>query len=421
MRVLYLVPQAKSPERISAYSFLDEEIQALASAGIDAFVLSGAATADGWCGGVRLLSLDARTSLANRILAPILLARAEGGVARQSLRYPVSSYRAAFIEQVAAGIVRRERIELIHSHFAWPKGLGGAMVAARTGRPLVASLRGTDILVNQAIGHGRRLHPLFDANVRRLLRRADRTVYFSNYMRNQALSLGARPESARVVRKGVDLSLFAVAEDRVALREELGLGPRPMILTVAGLIPLKGVDRILTALGRLRACQDFTFVVCGEGPERRNLETLAAELGLADRVVFTGRVDRETVARYFAACDVFVLASIVEAAGNVLFEAMAAGRPVVCTDAGGPAEYVSDGKTGFVVPVGDDRAIATRLEQLLDNPSLADQLGREGRRRTIDQFEYRRMITDLLDLYREALEIGRRGASVQTAPSAASS
>jgi phosphatidylinositol alpha-1,6-mannosyltransferase len=246
-------------------------------------------------------------------------------------------------------------------------------------------------------------------------------VYFSNYMRNQAVSLGARPESARVVRKGVDLSLFAVAEDRVALRQELGLGPRPMILTVAGLIPLKGVDRILTALGRLRAGQDFTFVICGEGPESRNLETLAAELGLADRVVFTGRVDRETVARYFAACDVFVLASIVEAAGNVLFEAMAAGRPVVCTDAGGPAEYVSDGETGFVVPVGDDRAIATRLEQLLDNPSLADQLGREGRRRTIDQFDYRRMITDLLDLYREALEIGRRGASVQAAPSAASS
>jgi glycosyltransferase involved in cell wall biosynthesis len=421
MRVLYLVPQAKSPERLGAYTFLDEEIEALASAGIEAFVLSSAAKEDKWCRGARLCSLDARTSVANRLMTPILLARSTG-LTRRAVRHPVRAYRAAFIEQVATTIVQDERIDLIHSHFAWPKGLGGAMVRAATGRPLIASFRGTDILVNAAIGHGRRRHPLFDGNVRTLLRQADLTLYFSDYMRTQALSLGARPESARVIRKGVDLSRFHPVDDRLALRQQLGFGSRPMILTVAGLIPLKAIDRILLALARLqRADRDFTFVVCGEGPERRNLEKLSAELGMADRVVFAGRVERAAVPRYFAACDVFVLASIVESSPNVLLEAMAAGRPVVCTDAGGPAEYVSDGQTGFVVPIGDDRAIAARVEQLLDNPRLADALGAEGRRRTIDQLDYRRMVRDVVDVYHETLGRSRRGASLSAAPSAAAS
>ena len=93
-----------------------------------------------------------------------------------------------------------------------------------------------------------------------------------------------------------------------------------------------------------------------------------------------------------------------EAAGNVLFEAMASGRPVVCTDAGGPGEYVVDGQTGFVVPVADPEALASRIGMLLDDPALGDRLGVEGRRRTIDEFDYDRMVSDLLEVYREVLE-----------------
>jgi glycosyltransferase involved in cell wall biosynthesis len=222
-------------------------------------------------------------------------------------------------------------------------------------------------------------------------------------MRDHALTLGARPERARVIRKGVDLSQFTVANDRQALRRELGLGTRPMVLTVGGLIPRKGIDQILDALRRIHTSNEFSFVICGDGPERGNLEALAARYGLADRVVFEGRVDRETIPKFFAACDVFVLASIMEAAGNVLFEAMAAGRPVICTDSGGPGEYVVEGETGFVVPVRDPEKLAARIKRLLDDPGLQDALGSEGRRRTVGQFSYDRMVSDLVDVYQEVL------------------
>jgi len=403
MKVLYLIPQPKSPERIGAYTFLDEEIQALADAGIEPYVLSTAAPDDAWCGAVRLMSADARTSIARRWAAAGFLTRSVPSASFSHAWHPVMWYRSAWREYLAARIIAEEGIDLIHSHFAWPTGSGGMMARAASGRPLVASLRGTDILVETEIGYGRRKSTIFDRALRRLLKGADRTLYFSEYMRDHALSLGARPEAAEVIRKGVDLGQFTVADDRVALKQELGLGSRPMILTVGGLIPRKGIHHLLEALSRLRNHHDFTFVVCGDGPERNRLEELAMRLGLGEQTLFMGRVDRATIPRYFAACDVFALTSTVEAAGNVLFEAMASARPVVCTDAGGPQEYVVDGEMGFVVPVGDVDRMAARIGRLLADPVLQDSLGREGRRRTLAEFSYERMVTDVIAVYEDVL------------------
>ena len=401
MKVLYLIPQPKRPDRLGAYSFLDEEIEALAAAGVQPYVLSTAAPADTERRGVRVISMAARTSGVVRAGAAAFLARHLRSVPGGNVCHPLKLYRPARSEHMAAAIVKRERIDLVHSHFGWPQGFGGLLTKAATGIPLVATLRGTDILLDPSIGYGRRADASFDRAVRRLLRGADRTVYFSNYMREQALALGARPEAARLIRKGVDLTHFKVAEDRMALRRELGLGERPMILTVAGLIPRKGVHHILQALARPGQRTDFDLVICGDGPERGRLEALTAQLGLTGRVVFTGQVDRKTIPKYFAACDVFVLASVVEAAGNVLFEAMSAGRPVVCTNSGGPQEYVRNGETGYVVPVGDVDALASRIRQLLADPALQDRLGSEARRVTIGEFDYARMVSDLIEVYRE--------------------
>jgi glycosyltransferase involved in cell wall biosynthesis len=404
MKVLYLVPQPKTPDRIGAYTFLDEEIHALAERGVDAFVLSRAAERDTALGRVRLMSLTARVSRSSRLRAARHLVSGIDGLPVSSVRYPLRAYRAAWTETVAADIVRAEGIDVIHSHFAWPQGLGGAFARLLTGRPLVASLRGTDILVDPTIDYGRQANPFFSASLARLLKSADRTVYFSRYMRDHGVGLGAQPAAARVIRKGVDLRHFAPVDDRAVARQALGLGPGPMILTVAGLIARKGIDHLLAAVARVRQDHDVTLVICGDGPDRGKLEAVAAGLGLGDRAVFAGRVSRDMIPRYFAACDVFALASVKEAAGNVLFEAMASGRPVVCTDAGGPGEYVVDGQTGFVVPVADPQALASRILQLLDDPALADQFGAEGRRRTIDEFDYDRMVSDLLDVYREVLK-----------------
>ena len=403
VKILYLVPQPKRPDRIGAYTFLDEEIQALAAAGITAYVLATAAPSDAWCGKVGLLSFDRRAAAAGPVAITAFGATQVGRIPWQNLLNPVQAFRTARIEYVASQMIRELDVDLVHSHFAWPQGSGGALARAASGRPLVASLRGTDILVDRSIDYGRRVQAGFDRALRRLLATADCTVYFSNYMREQGVALGARPERTRVIRKGVDLSQFGVAADRRALRAELGLEDRPMLLTVAGLIPRKGIHHILASLSRLRDTHDFTFVVCGDGPERARLEALSQELGLRSRTRFLGQVDRQTIPKYFAACDMFLLASIMEAAGNVLFESMASGRPVVCTDSGGPGEYVCDGETGYVVPVGDPDAMAARVRELLDDPARCEALGREAHRRTVGEFDYDCMVADLIAVYDETL------------------
>ena len=120
---------------------------------------------------------------------------------------------------------------------------------------------------------------------------------------------------------------------------------------------------------------------------------------MTGRVRFTGNVGRAEIADYFAAADVFVHAAELEAAGNVVLEALASGCGVVVTDCGGPAEYVEDGVTGFVAPVGDAAGLASHVETLLSMPGLRDRFADEGRRRVEQRHQYSRMMSDLRDLY----------------------
>lgn len=411
MRVLYLVPQPKQAGALSAYTFIDEEITSLAEAGIDACVLSTKAPQDTRVGAVTIKAMAAMPrSLAAEAQ---FLMRTRASVPPTNLLHARELYRALTIERAAASIVQHERIDVIHSHFGWPGSFGGVLARAATGRPLIACLRGADVLVDAESEYGRRSAPYHDRTIRGLLGAADRTLYFSDFMRDVGVSLGAPAGRAHVVRKGVDLSRFAPASDardRAELRRRLFLPDRPMILAVGGLIRRKGMHDLLQAAARLRERRDVSLVICGDGVEQERLEQLARSLGIADRALFRGRVDRQTIGQYFAACDVFVLASRLEAAGNVLLEAMAAARPVICTASGGPAEYVRDGETGFVVPVGDVAALASRLDFLLDDPALADRLGAEGRRLAREGFDYARMTGDIVRLYEDVLAERARSA-----------
>lgn len=403
MKVLYLTPQSKRDGALCKYTFLDEEITALRAAGIRPHVLSRRVRRVEERDGVTLWPLPRERSFGSRARSVGFMLRSAGALPPANVPSIFDWYQAGRIERVAADVVRREKIDLVHSHFAWPDGLGGSLVQQSAGVPLVACLRGSDILVDEAIDYGSRGRRFYDRNLRRLLKRADRTLYFSEFMRDKGIELGADARRARILRKAVDLSQFGVLDDRAAARERLGLGRRPMILTVGSMIPRKGIDLILAALATLRDELDFSFVVCGDGPEREALDALVRRLSLGDRVHFVGRVSREVIPAYFGACEIFVLASVLEAAGNVLFEAMASARPIVCTAAGGPAEYVEDGVSGFVVPVGDVAAIADRIRTLLKNPARADAMGREGRRLALTQYAYPRLVKDIISVYEEVL------------------
>jgi glycosyltransferase involved in cell wall biosynthesis len=159
---------------------------------------------------------------------------------------------------------------------------------------------------------------------------------------------------------------------------------------------------------------EAAFVLAGEGELKDSLRALAAELGLAGDVFFTGRCER--VAELLGVSDICVLSSTAEGFSNSILEYMAAARPVVATDVGGAREAVVEGETGYLVSAGDDEAMAARLIALLDDPEKARRMGERGRLVIERKFSCAAQLESTLDLYQRLLMRGRaaRSAALQS-------
>ena len=129
------------------------------------------------------------------------------------------------------------------------------------------------------------------------------------------------------------------------------------------------------------------LIIVGDGPDRGELEKQVVELGIADSVIFTGYLSQKDVARRLEDADIFVLPSFAEGVPVVLMEALASRRPVVATRVAGVPELVEDGVSGFLVPAGDPRSLADRLDRLLGDGNLRGRMGEAGRAKVIDEFD----------------------------------
>ena len=176
---------------------------------------------------------------------------------------------------------------------------------------------------------------------------------------------------------------------------------RPSILCLANLFHHKGFDLVLQAgKSLLRDRPELNIVIAGGGAADHSLRRLAAELGIADRVEFTGRVSRHAVPSLINRATIVVVPSRREPFGLVALEASLMARPVVAADTGGLVEIVDHGKTGLVVPPDDARALEIAIADLLGNPDKAAAMGSAGRRRALADFSLERHIAAYDSLYR---------------------
>ncbi len=196
-----------------------------------------------------------------------------------------------------------------------------------------------------------------------------------------------------VVRNGIDLERFRTTP--------LPSAGGSQIIGLGSLIPLKRWDRLLMAALQLKQTGfDFLVRIVGDGPLRADLESRLQERGIAHRTVLTGL--RTDVQNLIAAMHVFVLSSLWEGLPRVLPQAMAAGRPIVCTRTEGSAEAVEDGKNGFLVEPMQPEAMAAKVEFLLKDGELRQRMGGEGRRRA-SEFSATTMVDAIDTLYRQLL------------------
>jgi glycosyltransferase involved in cell wall biosynthesis len=185
-----------------------------------------------------------------------------------------------------------------------------------------------------------------------------------------------------VVPNGADTTVFTPRPAAEA-RRRLGLPEGgPVISYVGKLVPRKGVDTLVEAMGVLgrRPGGAPLLVAAGIGEMRPGLERRAAELGVADRIRFVGKVAHDEVGWVMSAGDVFVLPSLSEGLPTVVCEAMNCGLPVVATAVDGTPEIVRDGETGLLVPPSQPGPLADALARVLDDPPLARRMGDEALR-----------------------------------------
>lgn len=286
----------------------------------------------------------------------------------------------------------------LHAHFAHSPASLALFAGVLSGLPFSFT------------GHAKDIYTSDPRQLREKIDRARFVVTCTEYNRRHLARLAARPGRSRstpihTVYHGIDVDLFDG-------RDGADAPPPPphRILTVARMTPKKGLPAVYRALARLRARGlSFEHTLIGDGDQRNELRALIARLGLTGCTRLAGTLPHERVIDHYRRSHAFVLGCEVAANGdrdgipNVLVESMAMGVPVVATGVSAIPELVSDGCTGRLVAPGRPDLLADALEEVLTDADLRARLIPAARRRVSADFDNRRLIGRLADIYHEHL------------------
>jgi glycosyltransferase involved in cell wall biosynthesis len=263
------------------------------------------------------------------------------------------------------GPVRKFAPDLIH---AFGFETGAALIALRTGLPVSTFIQG---IVEDYFPYYKN-RSFIDRHVGRW---GERTA--SKRVRWMVAETEYAKAWARKANPGVHVSIIPHPLRPIFLDKAEPTYPE-VVFTAGTLEPRKGVDVIIRAFARVGR-PEARLVIAGGGGQRQELEALATDLKVAERVEFTGPLATESIIERMNGSRVFVIASHVDTSPNVLTEAHAIGLPVIGTRGGGIPEMIDDGIDGYVIDVADDHAMAGHLNTLLSDVSLARRLGAAGR------------------------------------------
>jgi len=288
--------------------------------------------------------------------------------------------------------------DLVHLHSNGFIVEVGAWLARRFGKPYVMTLYGTDVSAHD---------PSRNRRYGNVVRHAASRVFYSRGLLEHASRLGLSPNPSQVIYAPVSADFRRVDERaRTSIRESLGAGDSPVLLSVKHLRPVCGHETLLKSMPEvLKRYPRASLWLVGEGELRASLEATCRELGIAGNVRFLGRIPNDEVWKYYTAADVFVLASDVESWGTVMLESIACGTPVVTTDTIGGLE-VRDNFPDDVTVVrrGDSRQLSVAIAKALDAPRRTSP---SSSARLQSEFSVDACASRYLEVYRQALTASR--------------
>ena len=286
-------------------------------------------------------------------------------------------------------VVTRHDVALVHAGNVRPSGYVAAMLRRQLGIPYIVYVHGKDLLKEFRKGADRWM---VRAGTREILGNAAAIIANSATTAGIAKELLRRVGAAHavdrvhVIHPGADPARFTRALEETR-RNRGTQRERPQLLSVARIVPRKGIDTVIESLPSVLAVHPTTrYVVVGCGPDQPRLEQLAQHVGVAEHVEFVGDVPDDLLPARYASADVFLLPTRVipeddeiEGFGIAYVEAAAAGVPSIAADVGGVADAVADGVTGLLVPPGSPDAVASATLRLLGDPALRARLGDAAR------------------------------------------
>jgi glycosyltransferase involved in cell wall biosynthesis len=278
----------------------------------------------------------------------------------------------AYLASVYFQIIKTSA-QLIHTHLAIPMGVLAAFNPRKT--PQLITCHGSDITYPME-------KPIYLPITQKTLRKADYVATVSNYIKEQAIKLGASPEKTETIYLGVDTDRFKPRK-----KNTITIG------TLGRLVPEKNIDEIIYAAKILAEKTDFRFIIGGDGPDKNRLMKLASNLGVD--ALFLGRVHDPI--RFHQNLDVFVLASKREGLSISLQEAMSCSAVPVTVDGFGCNEIIYDEINGYLYETGNHEMLAKRILDAIEKPSL----GIEARNTIVQRFNSRKAAQRYLELYRE--------------------
>ena len=279
--------------------------------------------------------------------------------------------------------------DLVHCHSRRGGDFLGGQAAAMLDIPAVVSRRVDNV------------ESRFVAGLR--YRRFRRVIAISRAIAEVLTEAGLDRRKLAVIRSAVDVDKFAGAPNRDVLRREFDIGAGDIAVACAAqLIPRKGQGHLLEAVAKLQpSYPGLRIVLFGRGRDEARLLDMRDKLGLESSVQFAGF--RDDLDEYLGAFDLLVHPALTEGLGVIALKAQAAGVPVVASDAGGLAEVVVHGKTGFLVPPSDPGLLAGAMATLLDDSTLRDRYSKAAREHARANFAIEPMVNAHLRLYESIL------------------
>jgi glycosyltransferase involved in cell wall biosynthesis len=285
------------------------------------------------------------------------------------------------------------RVTIINAHWLVPQGFVGVLIKFLTGRKLVITIHGSDVLSLNG-GIMRKIK-------RFTLRHADIVCVNSSVTKAACQSLYTRDYILAPM--GIDIERFAGASSSHTLEKQYGLGGFT-ILSVGRLSEEKGVEYLLQALKTLQASgKRFKALIVGSGPLETKLQQYITDNNLAQSIIMTGWVDNSELPTYYKTADIMVGPSLHEAQGLVFLEALAAGLPVITTTAGGTKDFVKNNINGYLVKPQSPDQIIDKLMAVYNDRALLQKLSQAAPGSVREKYSWKAVTTRYIRTFKDLL------------------